>query len=68
MDVMMMPRVPKVCRRFYSPHYKLQVVHHAEQHGNRPGERVFGVSEKLIRDWRKQKQRLEDFVCNYKQF
>ncbi|KAK7890944.1 hypothetical protein WMY93_022907 [Mugilogobius chulae] len=33
--------------------YKLQIVTYATENGNRAAERKFGVSEKLVRDWRK---------------
>lgn len=37
----------------YSADYKLRVVKYAAENGNRAAERKFGVSEKLVRDWRK---------------
>lgn len=40
-------------RKSYSPDYKLQAVKYAAENGNRAAERKFGVSEKLVRDWRK---------------
>ena len=40
-------------RKSYSADYKLQVVKYAAENGNRAAERKFGVSEKLVRDWRK---------------
>ena len=40
-------------RKSYSADYKLQVVKYAAKNGNRAAERKFGVSEKLVRDWRK---------------
>ena len=39
--------------------FKLKVVEYAEKYGNRCGERVFDVCEKLIRDWRKKKAELQ---------
>ncbi|KAK1876233.1 Pogo transposable element with KRAB domain [Dissostichus eleginoides] len=38
-------------RRSYTADFKLQVVKYAAEKGNRPAEREFGVSEKLVRDW-----------------
>uniref|UniRef100_A0A4X2L5G1 HTH CENPB-type domain-containing protein n=1 Tax=Vombatus ursinus TaxID=29139 RepID=A0A4X2L5G1_VOMUR len=46
--------------RNYSAGFKLKVIVFAEQHGNRAAERQFSVSEKLVRDWRKQKDKLEN--------
>ena len=40
-------------RKSYSADYKLQIVKYAAENGNRAAERKFGVSEKLVRDWRK---------------
>lgn len=40
-------------RRSYCADYKLQVVDYAAKYGNRAAERMFGMSEKLVRDWRK---------------
>lgn len=40
-------------RKSYFADYKLQVVNYAAENGNRAAERKFGVSEKLVRDWRK---------------
>ena len=40
-------------RKSYSADYKLQVVKYAAENGNRAAERKCGVSEKLVRDWRK---------------
>ncbi|XP_036598046.1 zinc finger protein 570-like [Trichosurus vulpecula] len=46
--------------RNYSAGFKLKVIVFAEQHGNRAAERQFSVSEKLVRDWRKLKDKLEN--------
>lgn len=43
----------------YDVIFKLKVVNFAEIHGNRAAEREHSVSEKLVRDWRKQKDTLE---------
>ncbi|XP_026095530.1 uncharacterized protein LOC113067371 isoform X4 [Carassius auratus] len=40
-------------RKSYSAEYKLQAVKYAAENGNRAAGRKFGVSEKLVRDWRK---------------
>ena len=46
-------------RRSYEARFKLQVIAFAEEKGNRAAERKFSVSEKLVRDWRKQKSKLK---------
>ena len=46
-------------RKSYEVGFKLKVVDYAEEHGNRGAEREFGVSEKMVRDWRKQKDQLK---------
>ena len=38
-----------------SARFKLKVVERAEESGNRQAGREYGVSEKLLRDWRKEK-------------
>ena len=45
--------MPPAKRKSYTSAFKLQVLEYAKEHGNRPAERHFGVSEKLVRDWRK---------------
>uniref|UniRef100_A0A3P8W7B6 HTH CENPB-type domain-containing protein n=2 Tax=Cynoglossus semilaevis TaxID=244447 RepID=A0A3P8W7B6_CYNSE len=40
-------------RKSYTAEFKLQLVKYAAENGNRATERRFGVSEKLVRDWRK---------------
>ena len=46
-------------RKSYEVGFKLKVVNYAE-HGNRSAEREFGVSEKVVRGWRKQKDHLKE--------
>ena len=46
-------------RKSYEAGFKLKVVVYAEEHGNRKAEREFGVSEKVVRGWRKQKDQLK---------
>ena len=46
-------------RKSYEAGFKLKLVDYAEEHGNRGAEREFGVSAKLVRDWRKQKDQLK---------
>ena len=47
-------------KRFsYTTKFKLAVVEFAERNSNREAERCYGVSEKCVRDWRKQKTKLE---------
>lgn len=45
-------------RKSYPAAFKLQVVKYAEENNNRAADRKFNVSEKLVRDWRKQKDSL----------
>lgn len=45
-------------RTSYEAGFKLKVVEYAEHHGNSNAMREFGVSEKLVRDWRKTKETL----------
>jgi len=44
----------------YSTAFKIEVVNYAEKHGNRAVERRFGspLTEKMIREWRKQRRDL----------
>eukprot|EP00105_Crassostrea_gigas_P032465 XP_011455481.2 PREDICTED: uncharacterized protein LOC105347926 isoform X1 [Crassostrea gigas] len=47
-------------RKSYTAGFKLEVIAFAEKNGgNRAAERKFGVGEKAIRDWRKQKKALQ---------
>ena len=47
-------------RLSYSIAFKIEVVNYAEKHGNRAAERRFGSppTEKMIREWRKQRKDL----------
>ena len=45
-------------RSSYCAGFKLKVVEFAEENSNRAAEREFSVSEKLVRDWRKQRKYL----------
>ena len=45
-----------VKRRSYEAKFKLQVIAFAEDKGNRAAGREFSISEKIVRDWRKQNQ------------
>ena len=47
-------------RRSYETTFKLKVAEFAEKHGNRPAGREFSVSEKIVRDCRKQKEVLQE--------
>ena len=50
---------PAQSRRSYTAGFKLEVIIYAEENGgNMAAQRKFGVSEKLVRDWRKQKDAL----------
>lgn len=45
-------------RNAYDTAFKLRVVDYAESHNNCAAEREFGVTEKMVRDWRKKKSEL----------
>ena len=45
-------------RKSYTAQFKLQIIKYAAENGNRATERKFGVSEKLVRDWRKAEETL----------
>jgi len=47
-------------RLSYSISYKIEIVNYAEKHGHRAAERRFGspLTEKMIREWRKQRKDL----------
>ncbi|OOZ66168.1 hypothetical protein BOW47_12420, partial [Solemya velum gill symbiont] len=45
-------------RSSYDAAFKLKAVEFAEENGNRAAGRKFDISEKLVRDWRKQKEEL----------
>jgi transposase-like protein len=47
-------------RMSYTSKYKLEVIKLAEESGNHAAERHFGVSEKLVSDWRKSKDGLKE--------
>jgi len=47
-------------RSSYDASFKLQVVEFAEQSSNMAAERQFGVCEKQVREWRKQKSILQE--------
>ena len=44
--------------------FKLKVVEFAEKNSNRGAGRHFGVDEKRVREWRKQKEQLESLPRN----
>ena len=46
-------------RMSYTTGFKLKVVELAMKNGNRSAGREYGVNEKLVRDWRKRKTKLE---------
>ncbi len=49
-------------RHRYKNEFKLTVVECAEEIGNRPAEKKYGINESLIRRWRKRKEGLKDFL------
>lgn len=48
----------KTSRSSYTAKFKLVVIKHAEENGNRAASRKFDVPETNVRDWRKQKAKL----------
>nr|XP_034324852.1 uncharacterized protein LOC105347926 isoform X1 [Crassostrea gigas] len=60
---------PTQSRRSYTAGFKLEVIAFAEQNGgNMAAERKFGVTEKVIRGWRKQKDALQRTKKSRKSF
>ena len=60
---------PAQSRRSYTAGFKLEVITYAEENGgNMAAQRKFGVSEKLVRDWRKQKDALHQTKKTTKAF
>ena len=49
---------PTKKRASYTAAFKLEVVAYADEHGNRPAGRQFGVRESLVQDWRKKEDLL----------
>ncbi len=49
-------RTPK---RSFTPAFKLQVIKRAEENTNRSAAKEFNIDDKMVREWRKQKERLE---------
>ena len=47
-------------RKSYDVGFKLKAVDYAAQYGNKSAEREFGVSEKVVREWRKKKDQLKE--------
>ena len=45
-------------RNSYDSAFKLKVIEYAENHNNCAAEREFGVTEKMVREWRKKKSEL----------
>jgi transposase-like protein len=55
---------PTQSRRSYTAAFKLEVAIYAEENGgNMAAQRKYGVSEKVIRGWRKQKETLRSGLC-----
>ncbi|KAH3704136.1 hypothetical protein DPMN_079191 [Dreissena polymorpha] len=52
--------MPKRKRVAYDNSFKIRVIEFAETSNNCAAEREFGVSEKLVRDWCKSKDRIID--------
>ena len=42
-------------RNSYDSAFKLKVIEYAENHNNCAAEREFGITEKMVREWRKKK-------------
>ena len=51
-------------RRNYEARFKLTVVDFAEKSNNSAAGRQFGVSEKLVRDWRKLQAKMFNLILN----
>lgn len=49
---------PRQSRKSYTAKFKLTAVEFALENGNRAAGRHFGVSEKMVRDWRKSEEKL----------
>lgn len=49
-------RTPK---RTFTPAFKLQVIKRAEEDTNKAAAREFNIEDKMVREWRKQKEKLE---------
>jgi len=49
---------PVTSRKCYTATFKLEAISYAKEHGNRATGRHLGISEKLVRDWRKQEDQL----------
>ncbi|KAH3848974.1 hypothetical protein DPMN_091359 [Dreissena polymorpha] len=47
-------------RASYDVNFKLKVVEYAKMHTNCAAEREFGVTEKMVRDWRKKESKMLD--------
>jgi len=52
----------------YTASYKLKVISLAEQFGNRPAEREFGILESSVRYWREQKEVLRNTKSDSRAF
>lgn len=59
---------PVATRRSYTAGFKVEVLEFAEENGNMAAQRKFGVNEKLVRDWRKQKDALKKTKKSQKAF
>ena len=42
----------------YDVQFKLKVIQYAKEHSNCAAERYFGVTEKMVRDWRAKEEKL----------
>lgn len=51
--------MPNRQRNAYDSNFKLEVVSFAEKHTNAETTRHYGINEKLVRDWKKSKTKLE---------
>ena len=48
----------QVCKKSYDAAFKLKVIEFAEQNTNRGAARKYGIDEKQVREWKKQKDQL----------
>lgn len=61
-------QIPKQERHYYDANYKLNVIRYAEDTNNCAAGRKFGISEKNVRRWRKQKIDLQSASSTRKSF
>lgn len=58
------PASKRTPKRTFTPAFKLQVIKRAEEDTNKAAAKEFNVEDKMVREWRKQKERLEALPPN----